>query len=162
MRKSATFRSFFLLLALVAGCSGTSSAVTPDGGAPALRIPVTLHGDSGALTVQAELADTVEKRTRGLMFREHMEEEQGMLFLFPVEQQLTFWMRNTLIPLDMIFIRADHTILGVVENATPRTDTARAVPGASQFVLEVNGGVAAKYGVKAGQTVDFYAPTPSR
>jgi uncharacterized membrane protein (UPF0127 family) len=71
-------------------------------------------------------------------------------------------MRNTLISLDMIFIRADRTVLGVVERATPRTDAPRAVPGPSQFVLEVNAGLAREKGIEAGQAVTFLAPVPSR
>jgi uncharacterized membrane protein (UPF0127 family) len=85
-----------------------------------------------------------------------------MLFLFPDEAPRSFWMRNTLIPLDIIFVRQDRTILGIVENAEPKTDTSRAVEGASQFVLEINGGLSQKLGIAAGQTVTFMAPIPAR
>jgi uncharacterized membrane protein (UPF0127 family) len=111
--------------------------------------------------VDAEVAATREARTRGLMWRTALPEGSGMLFIFPQEEELNFWMKNTLIPLDMIFIRADRTILDIVENATPKTLTPRNVPGDSQFVLEVNAGVSAKRGFRAGQKVDFYAPLPS-
>jgi uncharacterized protein len=147
------------------GCSSSSTRNLDStaGAAPSdvVRIPLTIDGENGSVTFQAEIADTQPSRTRGLMFRKSMGENEGMLFLFPAEQHLSFWMRNTFIPLDMIFIRADKTILGVVENATPQTDTPRQVPGLSQFVLEVNGGVAARRGIKAGQSVAFYAPLPS-
>lgn len=154
-----------LALALAAltagGCS--ASLAEPDATAPqVLRIPVTIDTETGAKVFQAEIADTPEERARGLMKRTSMGEDEGMLFLFGEEQQLSFWMRETFIPLDMIFIRGDRTILGVVENAEPRTDTSRRVPGLSQFVLEINGGLAAKLGIKAGQTVSFYAPLPER
>src|SRR5262249_13212977 len=124
--------------------------------------PVTIDAEGGTLTIQAELADTPPARQRGLMFRTHIDDNQGMLFVFPSEDHLSFWMHNTLIPLDMIFIRADHAILGVVANATPETDSPRQVPGKSQFVLEVNGGLAQRLGIKAGENVAFYAPIPTK
>jgi uncharacterized protein len=154
---------------LLAACSSSASTRPLDssgsgaGSAPAnaVRIPVTIDAEGGTLSIQAEIADTPSTRQKGLMFRTSMAEGEGMIFLFPTEEHLAFWMHNTLIPLDMIFIRSDHTILGVVENATPETDTPRQVPGASQFVLEMNGGVAQKHGVRAGQHASFYAPLPS-
>lgn len=142
----------------VVGCSESSASDASKG---AERVPVTIDAESGAVVYQAELADTDKERARGLMWREQMGESEGMLFLFPKEEQLRFWMKNTLIPLDMIFIRADRTILGVVENAQPKTETLRFIPGPSQFVLEINGGLAKKKGIKAGQKVTFYAPVPS-
>jgi uncharacterized membrane protein (UPF0127 family) len=151
------------LLAVVLACSGSAS-VAADAGPPteAFRIPVSIQTSTRAVTFRAELADTPEERTRGLMFRTQMGDDEGMLFLFPTPRQNSFWMRNTLIPLDMIFIREDRTILGIVENAEPKTETSRAVPGPSQFVLEINGGLSRKLGLEAGQTVTFMAPLPSR
>lgn len=107
------------------------------------------------MSVRVEVARTVAERQRGLMFREHMADDAGMIFLFEQPQQLAFWMHNTYIPLDMIFIRADMTVLGVVENAEPRTDDSRQVPGASQYVLETNAGFARKHGITAGNLVKF-------
>lgn len=148
-------------MAVGTACAGPSEE--PNGRTDdAFRIPVTVETEGGPVTFQAEVADTAAERARGLMFRERMEEDHGMLFLFPGESQQSFWMRNTLIPLDMIFIRSDRTILGVVENAEPRTDTPRSVPGLSQFVLEINGGLSAELGIEAGQTVRFMAPMPER
>ena len=63
-----------------------------------------------------------------------------MIFLFPAESQHSFWMKNTPIPLDMIFINKDRKIIGIVEQAVPFSTDSRSVPGASQFVLEINGG----------------------
>lgn len=149
-----------LLLSALVACH-TAADAEPNVAPPdVVRIPVTIATESGDVTFQAEVADDEAERTRGLMFRTAMGASEGMLFLFATEHQLSFWMRNTLIPLDMVFIRADRTILGVVENATPRTESPRRVPGNSQFVLELNGGTAAKLGIKAGQSVTFLAPTP--
>jgi len=78
-----------------------------------------------------------------------------MLFLYQNEDIRHFWMRNTLIPLDMIFISADLRVVGIVENAEPQTETIRQVPQPSQYVLEVNGGYAAAHGIAAGTPVEF-------
>ena len=125
-------------------------------------VRVVIAGDDGPVTFEVEIADSPEERTRGLMFRQSLPADAGMLFLYPVEQPLSFWMKDTLIPLDMIFIRADRTILGIVENAEPQTLTFRSVPGLSQFVLEVNGGLAADRGIAPDQVVDFSAQIPVR
>ena len=89
------------------------------------------------------------------MFRQHMDDDAGMLFLFERSSPLTFWMRNTHIPLDMIFIEPSLRVLGVVENAEPLTDTSRAVPGHSQYVLEVNAGWSRRHAVTKGTAVRF-------
>ena len=107
------------------------------------------------ITVPVEIARTPAERSRGLMFRISLPENEGMLFLFERPDQLSFWMRNTLIPLDMIFIEDSMRVLGVVENAEPRTDTGRSVPGLSQYVLEVNGGWAQRHGIGPGTRVRF-------
>jgi len=107
------------------------------------------------VTVRVEVANTDPLRMRGLMYRETLAEDAGMIFLFDDTEHLTFWMRNTLVPLDMVFITADKRVLGVVENATPQTDDPREVPGDSRYVLEVNAGFARRTGVTAGTLVRF-------
>ena len=156
MRKWA----FVVSLLWVSAC--TSSTRDVDAGSPGDRIPITVSTAEGDVTFQVEIADSPDERSRGLMFREQMDDAHGMLFLFPREAQQSFWMKNTLIPLDMIFIRSDRTILGIVENAEPKTTNPRAVPGVSQFVLEINGGLAKKRGIMARQEVRFVAPLPER
>jgi hypothetical protein len=105
--------------------------------------------------VKVELARTVEETTRGLMYREKMAPDHGMLFLFTEEKQQAFWMKNTYIPLDIMFIKADKTVLGTAENCEPLTTTTRSVPGNSQYVLEVVGGFAATHGIAPGTPVEF-------
>ena len=105
--------------------------------------------------VDVEVVSTEAKIERGLMYRQHMPPNEGMLFLLPVEKDWTFWMRNTLIPLDMLFIKKDMTVAGVVENATPKTETIRKVGIPSVYVLEVNGGWALEHHVTAGAKVRF-------
>jgi uncharacterized protein len=105
--------------------------------------------------VDAEVAYTREARTRGLMWRTALADGAGMLFIFPEEETLNFWMKNTLIPLDMIFVAADRTIVGVVERAEPRTLSPRGPDRDAQYVLEVPGGWVAKVGLRPGLKVRF-------
>lgn len=125
--------------------------------APVVTAPRVVLSPPGQdpVTVAVEVVDTNESRQRGLMYRKHMEPDAGMLFIFEREEPHTFWMHNTLIPLDMLFIKADWTVLGIVENAEPMTDSMRAVPGESQYVLEVNAGFSRRHGLQAGTSVRY-------
>jgi uncharacterized membrane protein (UPF0127 family) len=105
------------------------------------------------VAVTVEIARTPRERQVGLMYRKELAADAGMLFVFENPQQLSFWMRNTYVPLDMIFICADLTVLGVVENTTPLSDQSCSVPGLSQFVLEVNALFARRHGIAAGTRV---------
>jgi uncharacterized membrane protein (UPF0127 family) len=106
-------------------------------------------------TVSVEVANTVEQRERGLMFRKHLDDNAGMIFVFPDSEPRNFWMHNTDIPLDMIFADPQFRVIGIVANAAPHTDTLRKVEGSSQYVLEVNGGFCTKHGIRAGDRFDF-------
>ena len=140
------------LLALVSGCRG----VTGVGGdrhamAPAARPVVEIVTASGARhPVRVEVAVTEDEQRRGLMQRRHLGVDDGMLFVFPSETRQSFWMHDTLLPLDMLFVRSDGRVAGIVENAEPLTDTPRGVQARSRYVLEVNGGWCAAHGVAAG------------
>lgn len=105
--------------------------------------------------VLVEVVRTPEAIQRGLMYREEMDEDRGMLFLMPQEEVQSFWMRNTYIALDMIFVGRDKVVVGVVEDATPMTDTGRTVGKPSLYVVEVNAGWAKAHGVTAGVRVRF-------
>lgn len=109
--------------------------------------------DGRELRVEVEIASNDPDRSRGLMFRKSMPEGAGMVFVFPEELPRSFWMKNTLLPLDMIFAAADGTIVGIVENTEPLTTTSRRVEGESKYVLEVNGGWASRHGVAAGDRI---------
>jgi uncharacterized protein len=104
----------------------------------------------GAHPVDVEVAATRDAQTRGLMWRTELAEGKGMLFVFNGESVHSFWMRNTLIPLDMLFITTDGTVAGIVERAEPQTTSSRTVNKPSKYVLEVPGGWCAKLGVVAG------------
>ena len=105
--------------------------------------------------VRVELARTDAERSRGLMYREQLDDDAGMLFLFSESEEHAFWMKNTLLSLDMIFIGEDGRIVGIVQRATPQTLELRTVGLPSRYVLEVNGGWSAARGVKAGDRVKF-------
>jgi uncharacterized membrane protein (UPF0127 family) len=104
-------------------------------------------------SVDAELARSVAEGERGLMYRKAMGEGEGMFFFIDERRVQTFWMHNTCIPLDMLFIDDDGTIVGVVESAPVLDDGARQVDCPSRYVLEVNAGWARRHGVKPGQRV---------
>lgn len=109
---------------------------------------------SGAHRFHVEMAATPEQRERGLMFRREMAADAGMLFDDgPGEHDVAMWMKNTYIPLDMLFIRDDGTISSVAERAVPESLATIASDGPVRAVLEVNGGTAAKLGIKPGDKV---------
>ena len=115
---------------------------------------------SGSHVFQVEIAANEASRETGLMNRRFMPADRGMLFEFPTEAPVTFWMKNTYIPLDMIFIGRDGTIVGIAANAEPLSETTIPSGAPCNAVLEVNGGVAASLGLKPGDKVKhaFFNP----
>jgi uncharacterized protein len=146
-RRRSLFLTLFAVLLQVSACQAQPQAtIATEGGRE--------------LTFQVEVADTPAKRELGLQYRRDLAVDRGMIFLFPAESQHSFWMKNTPIPLDMIFINRDRKIIGIVEQAVPFSTDSRSVPGASQFVLEINGGLSKRHGIKAGDSVRFQALSP--
>lgn len=111
---------------------------------------VTLRGDWGQATFTVVVADDAQERAQGLMFVESMPTLSGMLFVYDQPQPVSFWMKNTLIPLDMLFAGADGMILNIHENAIPGDLTP--IPGGDeiQYVLEINGGLSRRLGIAEG------------
>lgn len=111
---------------------------------------VFLRGDWGQARFAVEIADTPQSRSQGLMFRESMPKSAGMLFVYDAPQRATFWMRNTLIPLDMIFLDARGVVRHVHHEAIPGDETT--IDGGRDIlaVLEINGGLARAMGIAAG------------
>ena len=129
---------------------------------PLPRALVTLPDAFGAQhSVEVEVADSPNTRTRGLMWRKSLADGKGMLFIFPEEAVQSFWMRNTLIALDMVFINRAHRVAGIVEHALPQTLDPRTVGRPSVYVLEVPGGYCARMGIRAGVTVTFQGLPPN-
>ncbi|MGJ8623586.1 MAG: DUF192 domain-containing protein [Yoonia sp.] len=114
---------------------------------------VTLSGEWGQASFTVEVVDSPQSRAKGLMFVESMPTLSGMLFVYEQPQPVSFWMKNTLIPLDMIFAAPDGEVLRVHENAIPGDLTP--IPGGDgvQMVLEINGGLAARLGIMAGDVM---------
>jgi uncharacterized membrane protein (UPF0127 family) len=112
-------------------------------------VRVTFPEESG-LSVDAEFVRTEHDTMRGLMYRTSMSEDRGMLFDLRVREDHKFWMHNTCIPLDMLFVDEDGFIVGIVENAPTLNDESRGVGCPSRWVLEVNAGWTRRHGVKAG------------
>ncbi len=152
-------RSALLALVLLAcgnTAAGPAAAPAPariDAAAASAAAPAVVLGSSARVAVA--LARTPAERERGLMYVNYLPADDGMLFIFDEDAVLSFWMKNTLIPLDMIFIRSDLTVAGVVANAKPLTLDPRGVDQPSRYVLEVNGGWAAAHGVGPGTPVRF-------
>jgi uncharacterized membrane protein (UPF0127 family) len=111
---------------------------------------VRLSGDWGETLFSVELADTPQERSQGLMFRESMPRGAGMLFVYDAPQRASFWMKNTLISLDMVFVDSSGTVRRVHHEAIPGDLTA--IDGGSGIfaVLEINGGLAEAYGIAPG------------
>ncbi|MCE6961439.1 DUF192 domain-containing protein [Cereibacter sphaeroides] len=114
-----------------------------------------------AVRFSVELADTPAERAKGLMFRESLPRSAGMLFLFDAPQVASFWMRNTLIPLDMIFVSPDGTVKSVHANAVPGDLTPIRGGEGIQSVLEINGGLAGRLGIVPGSVLRHPALDPS-
>ncbi len=135
--------SILLLVMFLFGCKQTTQ--------------VTVHGDQEKVTFITEIADTGPRQAKGLMFRKDLDEDKGMLFVFDLAFMQRFWMMNTSLPLDIIFIGEDKKITNI-EEADPcgiipcklynSTDNAK-------YVLEINQGLSQKYGFKKGTLVEF-------
>ena len=136
---------------LVLGLFGLLVAADPAW--PAGKQTLEIASQSGVHVFSVELADNDAERAKGLMYRKELPEGQGMLFDFHREQDVSFWMQNTYISLDMIFIRADGRILRIAENTEPLST--RLVPsgGPVRAVLEIIGGSARKLGIAPGDRV---------
>ena len=135
--------AFVLVLAVLLGCArGPCVSIVGADGKP-------------RATVAVEVASTGPQRELGLMYRKHLDDNAGMIFVFPNESPRNFWMHNTPIPLDMIFADAKGVVTGIVANAEPFSDKLLGVEGNSEYVLEVNGGFSAKNGIKPGDKMGF-------
>jgi uncharacterized protein len=137
-------------IVLVAGCA-LPAAQTP--ASAAAQDTIEIITSSGVHAFSVELATTEADRARGLMYRKSLPDGHGMLFDFQTDQPVQFWMHNTYIPLDMIFIQADGRVLNIAQNATPMSDALIPSAGPVRGVLEVIAGTARKYHIAPGDRV---------
>ncbi len=142
-------KRFLLLLALlpVLFLAGTADAVD--------RVPLTIvTADGRSHEFAVEVADNAEARGRGLMFREALADDHGMLFVFPRRQRIAMWMRNTPLPLDMLFIGQDGTVSSIHERAVPYSEETIVSRKRVRYVLEVIGGTVDRLGLAVGDRID--------
>jgi uncharacterized protein len=129
----------------------TSCPADPVANPPVLRVgKVSFPEAENAPSVEVEIADTPPTEQRGLMYRTELAAEKGMIFVWPSNRSRTFWMRNTCLPLDMMFIAKDGTVAGILEQVPVMNDAPRSVACPVAYVLEVNAGWSRKHGVKPG------------
>lgn len=143
-----------LAIAVVVASSAACSHSTnlPKAAVPAV---ILMPAGRAPVKVRVEVARTIDQRTHGLMFRERLDADAGMIFLFENDDDHTFWMKNTPLPLDMIFITKSLTVAGVVESTVPFSTETRSCGQQSRFVLEVNAGFAARNGIGPGTRVEL-------
>jgi uncharacterized membrane protein (UPF0127 family) len=115
--------------------------------------PLEIVTKNGVQVFSVEMATTEQEKETGLMYRKELADGKGMLFDFSPEQEVSMWMKNTYIPLDMIFIRSDGRILRIAENTEPLSTKIIASGGLAKGVLEVIAGTAKKYGIEPGDRV---------
>jgi uncharacterized protein len=140
---------------LAAGAGIALTLLLPPGAIAAGNGILVLKTDSGPHSFEIELATTPGERALGLMYRRSLPADAGMLFLYDQPQALTMWMRNTIIPLDMIFIGANGKVHRIESHTEPFSTQLISSDGAVQGVLEVNAGTAASIGLKAGDEVVY-------
>lgn len=137
----------------------SSKAAAPAGEVHAISglriIPLTVSTASGKHVFRVEVADTPAAQEQGLMFRTRMGADEGMIFPWNPPERTAFWMKNTVISLDIIFVGADHKVLNVAANAVPYDRTPLPSAGPVSGVLELNAGRAAEIGLKPGDLVSW-------
>lgn len=149
-----------LMLAACSPQAGAGAAPTPEAAAThpvsGLQvIPLSITQDGRTHRFRVEVAASDQEQERGLMFRTEMGADEGMIFPNQPAKMRSFWMRNTVIPLDMIFVGPDHRVVNIIANAEPYSLESRASVAPVIAVLELNGGRAAQLGITPGATVTW-------
>ena len=113
------------------------------------------RGKTPLVKIDIEVADNNEARAKGMMYRKSNDENNGMLFIFPVEEEQSFWMQNTYISLDIIFVNAQKEIVKIHKKATPRSTASLLSEKKAIYVVEVNAGFTDEFDIKEGDRIDF-------
>jgi uncharacterized membrane protein (UPF0127 family) len=142
---AAAARALFVFALLVSPSMARSAATAVE------RLEIVTA--TGSHSFEVEVARTVNERERGLMFRRSMPQDHGMLFFFDDERPVAMWMKNTFIPLDMVFVSRSGRVAGLAEETTPLSETIIPSGGPAFAVIELNGGVARAIGLKVGDLV---------
>src|SRR5215471_777464 len=135
------FALFLLIVGALASCTKDDHLK---------KVTLQKNNSSSSITLGVEIADNDESRMRGLMFRKELGEKQGMLFIFDRDTDSPFWMKNTYLPLDILFISANNEIVDIKEKATPLSEELIRPNAPYRFALEVNGGFAKEHQIETG------------
>ena len=144
----SALKGWLVAILVIAGCAVASAPA----GAASFQ-PLEIVTRNGVQVFSVEMATTEEEKQTGLMYRKELADGKGMLFDFNPEQEVSMWMKNTYVSLDMIFIRADGRILRIAENTEPLSMKIISSRGPARAVLEVVAGTAQKYGIRPGDRV---------
>ena len=127
------------------------------------KIKVNLQDPAGkqVASIAAEVATSESARALGLMYRKEMGDDEGMLFVFPDEQPRSFWMKNTYVELDMVFLNSAKKVISIVERAVPLSETPRLSVGKAQYVLEIKGGRSKALGIREGFAMEIVGEVPA-
>jgi uncharacterized protein len=113
--------------------------------------PLIITGNGPDASFIVEVADDPDERARGLMFRTDLKSDQAMLFIFDKDRKIAMWMKNTPLPLDMLFVQEDGTITNIAKNTVPQSEEVIPSGGPVRFVLEINAGLADALGIETGE-----------
>ncbi|MFK4507701.1 DUF192 domain-containing protein [Bradyrhizobium daqingense] len=145
----SALKGWLVAILVVAGATAATGSVVH----AASFQPLEIVTKNGVQVFSVEMATTEEEKQTGLMYRKELPDGKGMLFDFNPEQEISMWMKNTYVSLDMIFIRADGRILRIAENTEPMSTKIISSRGPARAVLEVVAGTAQKYGIRPGDRV---------
>jgi uncharacterized membrane protein (UPF0127 family) len=151
-----TLRAIAIAALLAGGACAQQAADTTSGASVGPQAPtevLTVETSSGAVRFNVEIADDDAERDHGLMYRDPLPDDRGMLFDFPEPRRVTFWMRNTPSSLDIIFIGSDGRVLNIADHATPYSENMIPSTGEARGVLEIRAGLAAERGIRPGDRV---------
>jgi uncharacterized membrane protein (UPF0127 family) len=148
------------MIASLAACQPSASNAVEVSQSPAglAQVPLTVTSSTGKHRFTVEVAKTSEQQAMGLMYRVKLAPDRGMIFPFDPPRVASFYMRNTLIPLDMIFVRPDGSIESIAANTIPYSEESVLSEEPVAAVLEIAGGRAAELGIKPGDTVEWSSP----
>jgi uncharacterized membrane protein (UPF0127 family) len=161
-RKARFFKQSIILILIVAAFGGGFYVYSESLKMAKVVCGVFKGSASTSPKLCFEIAETEAKRAKGLMFRkpEDLAETAGMIFIYPEEDERSFWMKNTITALDMIFLSADKLVVGIVENAAPLSHTPRKVDRPSQFIVELHAGSARKWNISVGDALELDSALP--
>lgn len=155
-------RRFAIVVVVIAACvMSTLIACAQPAKLPTVEISFTRSSGGETPRIVAEICANDSERSLGLMFRKSLADTAGMIFLFDREAEHSFWMKNTYLSLDMLFIGANQKVVGILENVAPLTEEPRSVGAPSLYVVELKAGSAQKFGITTGSSMTVHGVLPA-